>query len=187
MSYLKSFIVAGTPGAGKTTLLSRLKEAKLNVKIVNMGSEMLKYATLSDRDKLRYMGIEEQKKLRGKAINELSKEHGTILIDTHLSVKQGNTYLPGFSIKELKKLNVKGFLYIDATAEEIIKRRGRDKSRKREKESKEEIDTQRSINLGIMSAAAAELNIPIYIFRNEEGKVEQASKELEEKVRELIA
>jgi len=181
---IKSFIIAGTPGAGKTTLLSKVKLK--NAKLVNMGSEMLKYTGLSDRDKLRYLSFDEQKELREKAIRGLIRKGGNIIIDTHLSVEQNGRFLPGFSINELNELNTKAFIYIDASAKEIIARRKKDKSRKRENESEEEINMHRSLNISFMASAASELNIPILIFRNSEGMADEVAGELERSLNELI-
>jgi len=176
---LKTFIVAGTPGAGKTTVLSKVRFEKIGkITHVNMGNEMLKHASIGDRDMLRYLSTEKQKELRAKAIEELSRNKGVLVIDTHLSVKHGSTYLPGFSTKELKKLNVKGIFYIDADAKEIMKRRKKDKSRKREMESEDEINMQREVNLALLAVAATELNIPIYMLRNIEGKADEVAEEM---------
>ncbi|MGC8888468.1 MAG: AAA family ATPase [Candidatus Micrarchaeia archaeon] len=181
---LSSFIVAGTPGAGKTTVLSKVKMR--NIKIVNFGDEMLKHANVQDRDKMRYLPAEKQNEISRKVVDALSRRKGTLVIDTHLSIKQGPMYLPGFSLKELKKLNVKGLLYIDADSKEIIKRREKDKTRKREVEDEAELNMQRSINLAIMASASAELDIPIYIFKNREGRADDVAKEVENTIKGLI-
>jgi len=181
---VKSFIIAGTPGAGKSTLLSKVKLKK--AKLVNMGSEMLKYTKLSDRDKLRYLSFDEQKKLRARAVENIRKKGGNIIIDTHLSVEQNGRFLPGFSINELKELNTKAFIYIDASAKEIMARRKKDKSRKREDESEEEINMHRSLNIAFMASAASELNIPILLFRNSDGMADEVAAELEKSLNELM-
>ena len=183
MEKIRTLIIAGTPGAGKSTLLSKVKLKK--AKLVNMGSEMLKYAKLSDRDKLRYLSFDEQKKLRARAIENIRKKGGNVIIDTHLSVEQNGRFLPGFSINELKELNTKAFIYIDASAKEIMARRKKDKSRKREDESEEEINMHRSLNIAFMASAASELNIPILIFRNSDGMVDEVAGELERSLNEL--
>ena len=184
MEKIRTLIIAGTPGAGKSTLLSKVKLKK--AKLVNMGSEMLKYTKLSDRDKLRYLSFDEQKKLRARAIENIRKKGGNIIIDTHLSVEHNGRFLPGFSINELKELNTKALIYIDASAKEIIARRKKDKSRKRENESEEEINMHRSLNISFMASAASELNIPILIFRNSEGMADEVAGELERSLNELI-
>ncbi|MGC8662242.1 MAG: AAA family ATPase [Candidatus Micrarchaeia archaeon] len=181
-----SFIIAGTPGAGKTTVLAGAKLDEKGAKLINMGSEMLRHSKLQDRDKLRRLDAREQKRLRAKVINSLAKEKGLFVIDTHLSIKQGNIYLPGFSRDELHKLNVKSIIYIDANAKEILKRRLKDKSRSREQESEEEIEEQKSINLAMLSVAATELNIPVYIFNNKEGKAKEISKDIEKLFEEAV-
>ncbi|MGC8710211.1 MAG: AAA family ATPase [Candidatus Micrarchaeia archaeon] len=173
-----TLVVVGTPGAGKTTVLSKLKLAK-DIEVIGMGTEMLKFAKgILNRDKLRYLSIEEQKNLRKKVINSISRKRGIVILDTHLSIKNGNQYLPGFSISELKTLNVKGILYIDASPSEILKRRANDKTREREQDSQEEIIEQKDVNLGIISASAIALNIPFYIFQNSKGKSSEVADEI---------
>jgi len=181
---LKTIVVAGTPGAGKSTVLSKVSIPK--VKIVNLGDLMLKYTKLSDRDSLRSLPIKEQIKTRYKAINDLSKKSGIFVVDTHLTVKKNAQYLPGFSTNELKKLGLLGIIYIDAKSEDIIRRRQKDKTRKREQESEDEISMQRLANLSIMAAISTELNVPFFIVSNNEGELEKAAEEASHIIKELI-
>ncbi len=186
----KIAILVGTPGAGKTTVIGKLSKSEKH-KTVNVGTEMLKIASsegmANDRDKLRYLRPEQIIVLRLKAFKKINKMQGNIVLDTHATVKQGSRYVPGFSIKELQELKgLKAFIYIDATAEEIIARRKRDKTRRREEESAYEIDQQRSFNLSFISAYSSYLGIPIYIIKNRENKLEETMKELETALDEIF-
>jgi adenylate kinase len=180
-------ILAGTPGAGKTSILNEIKNTSgKKYKIVGIGTEMLNIANkgngkgmkVADRDMIRSLDSDEIAKLRFRACSSINKMTGNIVLDTHASIKKGNRYVLGFFIDELKKFkNLKALVYIDSRAHDIIFRRAKDLGRKREVESIEELDTQREINIGLISAYAAHMHIPIYIIRNEQDHLDAAVKE----------
>ncbi len=181
-------VLMGTPGAGKTTVMGNLKKGH---KTVNVGTEMLDVGVAEgaaeERDKLRYLSPEKITDLRLKAFKSINKMDGNIIVDTHATVKRGNRYVPGFSIKELQELKgLSAFIYIDATAGEIAGRRKRDATRKREDESIEEIDQQRTVNISFISAFASFFGIPIYIIKNKEDKLDNTLKELEAAAEEIF-
>lgn len=186
----KLIIFTGTPGSGKSTVLSYLQSS--GVKIVNMGTEM--QAVLAekgqelDRDKLRLLSNEDTLKARMRVIKRIIDSKKDSIIETHASIKQGSRYIPGFSIEELKSIRVKGIVYIDATSEEILKRRKADKTRYRADlgATAAEIDEHRTVNIAILSAFALHLGIPLYIVANNEGGVEKTVKEVERIVKELF-
>ena len=184
----KVALLMGTPGAGKTTVMGKLKKGH---KTVNVGTEMLNVAiaegAADDRDKLRYLNPEKIMTLRLKAFKSINKMDGNIIVDTHATVKRGSRYVPGFSIKELQELKgLRAFIYVDATAEEIAGRRKRDTTRKREEESTDEIEQQRTVNLSFVSAFASFFGIPIYIIKNKENKLKDTLNELENVTDEIF-
>ena len=185
----KRILMTGTPGAGKSTILALYNKKSKEVSITNLGTMMLKAAeeehkNVKDRDRLRYMSDEDIIEVREKALSKIMSGSKNTIIDTHSSVKQGRRYVPGFSMKELGKMDIDAIIYIDASSDDIIKRRMSDSSRKREIEGPLEIDEQRSINLAILSSCAIYLSIPIYIIYNSDGKQASATSELDKIVRE---
>ncbi len=172
----KIAIVTGTPGAGKSTIVEKIaKEGNYNV--VSIGTEMLKIAEnrglTNDRDNIRKLKSSDINEMRLKVFDTINRMEGNIIIDSHASVKNGNRYIPGFSFQELDALeSLTAFVYIDSTAHEILLRRAIDNSRNRDIETMDEIDQQREINLGLISSYASHKNVPIYIIRNEQNKLE---------------
>jgi len=132
---------------------------------------------VDDRDEMRYLAPDEQTDLRDKATEQVARVDGNVVLDTHAMVEQHGRFFPGlpfYMVKHFK--HVSGLFYIDAETEAIIARRRRDKTREREFEEKWLIETQRDLNLAIMSYYASYLNIPLYIIDNEEGKLDQTRK-----------
>ncbi|MGC8538403.1 MAG: AAA family ATPase [Candidatus Micrarchaeia archaeon] len=172
-------IVVGTPGAGKTSIVSALSK---DYKVVNIGTEMLKATEgkVADRDKLRTLPFEDIRYYRAKALVNIDHMPGNIIFDTHIAVKSGNRFVPGFSAEEIKELkNLKSIIYIDATPEEIRMRRERDQSRRRDMDTPEEIAEQRDISINFISTYAAYFGIPIYILKNKENKLDESISEAE--------
>jgi adenylate kinase len=183
----KFIVTTGTPGSGKSTILSQIK----GVKIVSLADEMLKVAQgttgITDRDKLRGMSDEDIVNIRSEALERINRMKDNAIIDTHASVKKGTRYVPGLTIDGLGRLDkVLAIIYIDATAEDILSRRDKDKSRVREAEPKGEIEEQRIVNISLVSAFAFSLSIPIYIVNNQEGKVDVAVKEVKRITQEIF-
>ncbi len=184
-------IVFGTQGAGKSSVLQGLRN---NYKIVNVGDEMLERAEkeygISDRDKLRTLPnyAEKSEQWRKDILLELAKGNEPAIIDTHASIKSGNRYTPGLTVENLEILkgSTKGILYIDASNEEILKRRANDKTRNREQDTPEEIEQHRNINLSLASFFSAYLNIPIYVIYNKEGMLEETQNKAKEIAKQLL-
>ena len=187
----KKILLTGTPGAGKSTILALYNKKNKSVSITNLGTVMMKAAkeehkNIKSRDRLRYMSDSDIIEVREKALSMIMSDRKNSIIDTHSSVKQGRRYVPGFSMKELGKLEIDAIIYVDASSDDIIRRRMLDSSRKREIEGPLEIDEQRSINLAIISTIALHLNIPIYILYNREGTAKEAAQQVKEIAKEVF-
>lgn len=172
-------ICVGISGVGKTSILTPLAA---DYKVVNMGSEMLEVAKeeygLTNRDEIREYhrkNLDKEIKLRGKILRRISAMGEDIILDTHVSVKVGNRFTPGFNMDDIKTLEgLKAIIYIDASTKEILARRRQDLSRARTMEEDEDISNHREINLSLVSTYAAILGIPIYIIENNNGKLERS-------------
>lgn len=185
-------IVVGVQASGKTTLLKKL--SKKGIKIMNIGDIMMDYALkkryVRYRDELRYIDANNRntyKKIQFGAFAAVGKLNGNIVIDTHATIKAGNRHIPGLPYSCIKLLKgIKGFVYIDSSMEDILKRRKVDRSRKREEDSPTEIETDKSVAVAITSYYASVLNTPMYVIENRNGHMKEASSELKTALSELF-
>ncbi len=177
----KLVIVLGTQGAGKTSVVDAIKGNKKYTR-VNLGDIMLssgiKKNVLKDRDEIRYLDNDTITDLRTMAVAEVGKMDGCVILETQPSIEQHGRFFPGlphYMMNHLKHLNA--LFYIDADTNSVLERRKKDTSRKREMEEAWLINTQRDINLAILSYYATELNIPLYVINNEEGQLQETRKQ----------
>ena len=185
----KIIIVSGSPGSGKSTLMKSIK--KTNCKIINIGSIMEKIGIekkyIDNRDQIRYLSNDLITELRNYAFDEISKLNGNIIVDTHSSIAANGRYIPGLPFESLKKLdNIIGFVYIDADTKDILVRRIRDRTRIRENEDDYLINTQRLINLSILSEYTAYLNISLHIINNKQYMFEDAKNKFNKIISDLF-
>lgn len=184
---MTKIVVTGTPGSGKSTILSKVT----SIKIVSLADEMLKLAGekgVTHRDKLRYMSYtdiaDERKKVIEQVFNKMKED---AIIDTHITVKKGTRYVPGFTTADLNIFKgVGAFIYIDAHANDIMFRRLTDKTRRREDEPEEEIHEQRRLNMSLAAYYSAHLNVPLYIIKNRQNQIDNAVKDLEAAIKEIL-
>lgn len=184
-------LVFGSPGAGKTTVITKSIGNNAAYRIINIGTLMkdiaMKKGYVSDRDAVRYLPIKVATAIRKTAIGQIERMPGNIVIDTHASVERGNRYFPGMPLDAISRLDgIVGIIYVDAKTDDIIKRRKSDKNRKREMESADTIDLQRSINIAMISAISAHLNISIYIIENNEGMLQSAKKSFKAALEDIM-
>jgi len=180
-------IVMGTPGAGKSSIVDEFMRRHPDVKVVNFGTLMYEIAQkeyqVKNRDDMRTLTRDKFRELQSKAANALLRLGSNIIVDTHASVRTVDGYYPGFPYYILSKIKVDAFVYIHSSMETILARRMRDKSRKRDIETLEQIKFHEEINLSLVCTYAAQANAPIKFIINEDGKLEEAIKEFENSVR----
>lgn len=173
-------LIIGVPGVGKTTILKRTLEKLGNYKETNFGTEMLKAGKekglVKNRDQLRNLPPKKEKKLQLKAVKQIKKEQN-LLIDTHLAIETKKGLLPGMPHKLLKEINPERIVLIETNAEEIKKRRRKDKTRER-KDFQIDPATHQDINRAHAATASTLTGALIKIIKNEEGKIDKAVKEL---------
>lgn len=179
----KKIIVTGTPGSGKTTILSMMH----GIRVVSLGTELQKSINV-ERDMMRsVMPNTKIKELREKVLREIDAIKDDIIIDTHTSIKSGSRYIAGFTKQDTAHLhNVSGIIYIDADADDILMRRATDKTRTRDKETKQEIKEQRGVNISLATFYMQELGVPLYIIKNKQSAVETAKREVESAVSTML-
>jgi len=184
-------IVVGVPGVGKTTVISKavemLGDLGYNAEIINYGDVMLKKAVelglVENRDEMRKLPVTKQLYLQRVAaewISKRSEEVDLILLDTHLFIRTPRGRWPGISENNIPYLKgVVQLVLIEADPNDISKRRMRDKSRIRsDYGSVAEIEADQFYNRYMSTSISIRYGCPVYILKNEEGRVDEAVEEL---------
>lgn len=174
-------IVMGLPGAGKSTVM---KGVSADVKMLNYGTLMFEIAKekfgISNRDEIRKLPVGQQKEVQAAVAEKLASEKGKVVLDTHCSIKTSKGYLPGLPFELLSKVNVEALVLITAKPEEVFARRGNDPTRKRTDDvTLEDVQEHDNMNRALLAAYAAHRGCPAKIIYNAQGKVEEASTQLQ--------
>jgi adenylate kinase len=186
----KTIIITGIPGTGKTTVCNfaekLAKKAGVEVNVINYGTvtveKLQKYKRDMERDAMRKTDINFQRKLQKEVAEAISEKirqlSGITIIDTHMSIKTSEGYLPGLPSHVLQLLKPEMFVLVEAKPSEISSRRMKDVTRKRD-EAVEEAVKQELLFSRLMAGACAVLTgAPVKIVINAEGKQEAAAKEI---------
>lgn len=152
-SNTKRVIIVGIPGVGKTTVISRaaefLRQKGHNTTVVVFGSLMFeesKELNLRNRDEMRRLSVEEQRRLQDKVTNRIATIKGDfVIIDTHLLINTDEGYYPGIPMHLLETIRPTNIIMIAADPQEILNRRKKDESRKRD--IRPEIDVQNELDI----------------------------------------
>ena len=174
-------IVMGLPGAGKSTVM---KGVSADVKMQNYGTLMFEIAKekfgISNRDEIRKLPVGQQKEVQAAVAEKLASESGKVVLDTHCSIKTPKGYLPGLPFELLSKVNVEALVLITAKPEEVFARRGNDSSRERSDDiTLEDVQEHDNMNRALLAAYAAHRGCPAKIIYNAQGRVEEASAQLQ--------
>jgi len=134
------------------------------------------------RDELRRCGLTFQRNLQVEAAKTISKKTGEVdgdlIVDTHMSIKTANGYLAGLPFHVLQLLNPDMFVLVEAEPHEVLSRRFRDKTRKRDKVLEDEI-LEAILFSRLMAVACAVLTgASVKIVRNPAGKQADAAEEV---------
>jgi len=182
-------IVTGLPGVGKTTVLDKaiekLKRDGVNIGLVNYGTVMLNIARdiglVKHRDEMRKLNIAQQLEIQkeaAKKLNELAKLYDMLIIDTHLFINTPRGRWPGISLNNLSVLNISQIIIVEASPEEIIRRREKDEDRVRDKANIEIINDDLKYNRIMAAALSIYTSCPVSIIKNHDGWLEKASNEI---------
>jgi adenylate kinase len=176
-------IVVGIPGVGKTTVVQGVVAGFPGAKLVNFGTVMLEAALslrwVKNRDEIRKMTVEKQKRIQRLAAAKIAKMGGTaILVDTHLFIRTDEGFWPGLPFEVVRAMKPTHLILVEATPEEIAKRRRADPSRIRDSIAKEDLAEELELARSFLTAASTLTGAPMFIARNEEGKNEQLARRL---------
>jgi len=186
-------VVTGIPGVGKSTViagaLEKLKAEGLVYELVNYGDVMLEMMGermgITDRDEMRRIPFEPYREIQRAAAERIAEmaELKPVLLDPHCSVKKPEGYLPGLPRWALESLKPESIVLIEAEPEEVVTRRTRDVSRRRDEELLAEVAEHQQLNRAIAMAYAALVGATVKIVKNRNGKLNEAIKDMVDALR----
>ena len=183
-------VVTGIPGTGKTTVcnetLKLAEQTRKKIQAVNYGSIMVELSRKRGknlhRDELRRSGPTFQRNLQAEAAKIISKKtgevEGDLIVDTHMSIKTANGYLAGLPSHVLQLLNPEMFVLVEAEPHEVLSRRFKDKTRKRDKAMEDEIMEEILFSRLMAVACAVLTGASVKIVKNPAGKQAEAAEEI---------
>jgi adenylate kinase len=190
-------IIAGIPGVGKTTVVKKAIEIaekeKMDISEIVFGTVMMdiaeEKANIQDRDKLRTIPPSQQKDIQreaGERIASQVKEHQITIVDTHFAVKTSiGAYLQGIPSWVSDALQPSLLVLIETDPNNILKRREWDKDRERDQDSIRDLKEHQEINRVIAATIGQKTGALLSIITNEQGKAEEAGKELFEILKKI--
>ncbi|EQD30332.1 adenylate kinase [mine drainage metagenome] len=173
-------ILGGLSGVGKSTLLKSVDTSKYMIKNLGDMIEQIveEVGHNEDRDDFKKQKSGTVMGRAAEAFRRVSAMNGDIIVDTHVSLKNGPRYTPGLPLNTLRLIpGLKGLIYIVASPQEISGRRAKDTARHRDTEE-DTIQKQMDMDMATLSFYSSYLNISLYIINNREGRKEQATAEL---------
>lgn len=183
----KRAVIVGIPGVGKSTVVNRaveiLEKNGLKVENIVFGTMMFEEAVkagVATRDQMRSLPVEKQRTLQIKAASVISKKQrdNIVLVDTHLFIRTPEGYWPGLPFDVLKALSPTHLILVLADPQEILNRRVKDETRKRDIISLEDVQNEIEIARRMLSAASLVSGAAMMEVQNHDGKVEEAAQSL---------
>ena len=183
-------VVTGIPGTGKTTVCNEAvklaEQIGKKVEVINYGSVMVELSRKSGkslhRDELRKSGLTFQRNLQAEAAKVVSEKatraEGDFIVDTHMSIKTGDGYLAGLPFHVLQLLNPEMFILVEAEPHEVLSRRLKDKTRKRDKAMESGIAEEILFSKLMAAACAVLTGASVKILKNPAGKQVLAAEEV---------
>jgi adenylate kinase len=135
-----------------------------------------------DRDELRRSGLIFQRDLQAEAAKIISKKtgeaKGDLIVDTHMSIKTANGYFAGLPFHVLQLLNPDMFVLVEAEPHEVLSRRLKGRTRKRDKVLEDEIIEEILFSRLMAAACAVLTGTSVKIVKNPAGKRIEAAEEI---------
>ncbi len=185
-------LLLGIPGVGKTTLLqeaySIVKQSGQAIEMVTYSDVMLKRAQdeglVSHRDEMRRLPAAIQLRIQKEAAKEIAAmgEGQAVMVDTHALIRTGvGAFLPGVPSWVAETLKPTQVVCIEASPQEIMNRRSRDKSnRRRDLEDVEEVKLHLNLSREAALIISAQTGASLRIINNREGELASTAKILSE-------
>jgi adenylate kinase len=183
-------VVTGIPGTGKTTVCNEVvklaEQIGKKVEVINYGSVMVELSRKSGksfhRDELRKSGLSFQRNLQAEAAKIISekatKVHEVLIVDTHMSIKTVDGYLSGLPFHVLQLLNPEMLILVEAEPLEVLSRRFKDKTRKRDRAMEGGIAEEILFSRFMAAACGVLTGASVKIVKNPVGKQVLAAEEV---------
>jgi adenylate kinase len=183
-------VVTGIPGTGKTTVCNELeklaKQIGRKIEVINYGTVMVelsqKRGKSLHRDELRKSGLALQRNLQAEAAKIISKKaaeaEGDVIVDTHMSIKTVDGYWAGLPSHVLQLINPDMLILVEAEPCEVLSRRLKDITRKRDKALEGEIEEEILFSRLMAAACAVLTGASVKMVKNPAGKQVGAAKEV---------
>ncbi len=165
---------------GKSTVLELVRK-RTNYDIINFGTLMFEMARsidlVRDRDELRKLPVDTQINLQKKASAAIGKMDN-VIIDTHMTIKTPDGYLPGLPEWVIRELKVSAYYLIEADPDQILKRRNLDSTRRRDSDTVEDIREHQEVNRYYASSYSVYTGATIRFILNVDGKPDIAAENI---------
>jgi len=183
-------VVTGIPGTGKTTVCNELLElaegAGKKITVINFGTVMVELSQKGDkslhRDELRKSKLSFQRDLQAEAAKVISQKagdtKGNFIVDTHMSIKTLQGYWAGLPLTVLKLLNPDIFVLVEAEPREVLSRRFRDATRRRDKALESEVAEEFLFSRLMAVACSVLTGASVKIVNNPSGEQVEAAKKI---------
>jgi adenylate kinase len=135
-----------------------------------------------DRDELRRSGLVFQRDLQAEAAKLISKKtgeaKGDLIVDTHMSIKTAKGYFAGLPFHVLQLLDPDMFVLVEAEPHEVLSRRLKGRTRKRDKVLEDEVIEEILFSRLMAAACAVLTGTSVKIVKNPAGKRIEAAEEI---------
>lgn len=183
-------VVVGIPGVGKTTVVEKLKSMIEGSELVTFGTVMLEEGTrlrwIKHRDELRKLPVEKQRRLQRIAASRISRMgRKVLLVDTHLFVRTKEGFWPGLPYDVVRALKPTHLILVEASPDEVLQRRMRDRTRYRDAATREELQTELELARSFLTVSSTLTGAPMLIANNAHGKAEELASSLAATIKEV--
>ncbi len=178
--------ITGQSGVGKTSIIDRITNEMSDCTAFHIGTLIANMAVnkglIKEADDMKMLDEATIMRLRLAAFEIISKTPGITIVDTHISIIRGNRVVTGMPDRGIARLKLRGIIYIDADAGDIIKRRVADFEGRRAKQAEYEIDAQRQIDMSILGRYITSSELPVYIIKNRQGHIGESTESVKEAI-----
>jgi adenylate kinase len=176
-------VVVGIPGVGKTTVVDKLVPEVKGARLVVFGTVMFEEAKkrrwVHNRDQLRKLTVGMQKELQRSAATKISTlKDKVVFVDTHLFIRTKEGFWPGLPFDVVRAMKPTHLVLVEASAEEVERRRTADPSRARDKVSRADLKEELHLAREFLVVASTLSGAPLLTIRNEEGRASETAERL---------